>query len=246
MNYLVCISKTPETTAKISFSDDGKEFNTNGVQFIMNPYDEWYALVRALELKEKNGGKVVAINVGPASNDIVIRKALAIGADEAVRVDGEPTSAGYVAHQIAEYVKANRFDIIFTGKETIDYSGALVGGMISEHLSCPFLSHASHMDCEGSTATVTNDIEGGVEIVKCPMPFVVSASKGMAEQRIPNMRGIMMAKRKPLNVIPATPYQEESKVVSYELPSSKSGVKYVEAENMDELVRLLNEEAKVI
>lgn len=246
MNILVCISKTPETTAKISFSADGTAFNQDGVQFIMNPYDEWYALVRALELKEAVGGKVVAINVGPAANDIVIRKALAIGADEAVRVDSEAGSAAFVAAQVAAYAKDNAFDMIFTGKESIDYNGSLVGSMIAEHLDMPFVSYVSHMDVEGSEATVTCDIEGGAEKLKLSTPFVLSASKGLAEQRIPNMRGIMMAKKKPLNVIPAIEVDETVAVASYSLPQEKSGVKLIDPENMDELVRLLHEEAKVI
>jgi len=246
MNILVCISKTPDTTAKISFKENNTQFDTDGLQYIMNPYDEWYALVRAVELKEAEGGKVVAINVGPSSNDIIIRKALAIGADEAIRVDAEANSAHFVAQQIAAYAKENSFDIIFTGKETIDYNGSLVGGMIAELMDRPYFSYASKMEVEGNTATITCDIEGGVEILKSETPFVVSASKGMAEQRIPNMRGIMMAKRKPLNVIPAIAVDEKSQVSSYMTPEEKSGVKLLDPENMDELVRLLHEEAKVI
>ncbi len=246
MNLLVCISKTPETTAKISFNNDGKDLNTDGIQYIMNPYDEWYALVRALELKEAVGGKVVAINVGPSSNDIVIRKALAIGADEAVRIDVEAHSAQAVAKEIADYAKANAFDIIFTGKEAIDYNGSLVGSMIAEHLSLPFISYASKMEFADGKATVTADIEGGIEMMSVAPPFVLSAAKGLAEQRIPNMRGIMMAKKKPLNVVESAGSESGAKILEYRLPSEKSGVKLIDAENMDELVRLLHEEAKVI
>lgn len=247
MNLLVCISKTPETTAKIAFKDDGRQFDEEGVQYIMNPYDEWYALVRAIELKESLGaGKVVAINVGPASNDIVIRKALAIGADEAVRVNGEAVSAVFVANQIAKYAKEINADIVFLGKETIDYNGSLVGSMVSELLDLPYLSYANKMEVNGSEATVTCDIEGGVEVVKLNTPFVISASKGLAEQRIPNMRGIMMAKRKPLNVIEPVSIDEKEHIAKYNIPESKSGVKLVDPENMDELVRLLHEEAKAI
>jgi len=247
MNLLVCISKTPETTAKIAFKENNTQFETDGVQYIMNPYDEWYALVRAIELKESLGaGKVIAINVGPSLNDIVIRKALAIGADEAVRVDADATSASFVAKQVASYAKDNNIDIVFLGKETIDYNGSLVGGMISEILDVPYLSYASHMDIVNNEATVTCDIEGGVEVVKTSTPFVVSAAKGLAEQRIPNMRGIMMAKRKPLNVIPAIDSTDKESISSYTIPEGKTGVKLVDPENMDELVRLLHEEAKAI
>ena len=246
MKLLVCISKTPDTTSKISFTDGDTAFNAEGIQFIMNPYDEWYALVRALELKEANGGTVTVINVGPAENDVVIRKALAIGADDAVRVDSAGGSALNVAKQIAGYAKDQAFDIILTGKETIDYSGAEVGGMVAELLSMPFISFASHLDHDGSTAKVSRDIEGGVEVVEVTGPFVVSASKGMAEQRIPNMRGIMMAKRKPLNVAAAVEASDLVKATKFTLPAAKSGVKMLEADQMDELVRLLHEEAKVI
>lgn len=246
MNILVCISKTPETTAKISFKDNNTKFDSDGVSYILNPYDEWYALVRAVELQEKHGGNVTVINVGPASNDIIIRKALAIGAEKAVRINCEPTSAQEVAFQIAEYAKDKSFDIIFTGKETIDYNGSEVGAMIAEMLDLPFVSYANNLELDGSSAQVNREIEGGVEGVKVSIPLVISAAKGMAEQRIPNMRGIMMAKRKPLEVIEPADFQETVTVVSYTLPEKKDGVVMIDPDNMDELVRLLHEEAKVI
>jgi len=246
MKLLVCISKTPDTTSKISFKDGDTAFNTDGIQFIMNPYDEWYALVRALELKEANGGTVTVINVGPAENDVIIRKALAIGADDAVRVDAAGNSALSVAKEIAAYAKDQSFDIIFTGKETIDYSGAEVGGMVAELCEMPFISFASNLEHDGTKAKISRDIEGGVEVVEVTGPFVVSASKGMAEQRIPNMRGIMMAKRKPLNVVAATSEGDAVKATKYTVPEAKGGVKMIEPDQMDELVRLLHEEAKVI
>jgi electron transfer flavoprotein beta subunit len=224
MNLLVCIGKTPETTSKISFTDNNTAFSTDGVQYIMNPYDEWYALVRALELKEAAGGTVTVINVGPAANDVIIRKALAIGADEAVRIDAEPDSALFVAKQIAKYAQDKSYDLILTGKETIDYSGALVGPMIAELLGLPFMSHASHMDIADGKATVTCDIEGGVEVISSSLPIVVSASKGLAEQRIPNMKGIMMAKRKPLNVEAAQAIDDRVKIKSYKLPDEEAKV----------------------
>lgn len=246
MNLLVCISKTPETTSKIAFIDNNTTFSTDGVQHIMNPYDEWYALVKALEVKEATGGKVTVINVGPAANDVIIRKALAIGADEAVRINTDPKSALFVAQEIAAYAKDKSFDIVLTGKETIDYSGALVGGMLAELMGTPFMSHASHLDVADGKATATCDIEGGVEIISSTLPIVVSASKGLAEQRIPNMKGIMMAKRKPLNVVEPQAGSDNVEVKEFNLPADKTGVKMVDAENMDELVRLLHEEAKAI
>lgn len=246
MKILVCISQTPDTTAKISFNAEGTEFNSTGVQFIMNPYDEWYALVRACELRESLGGLVVALNVGPASNETTIRKALAIGADEAVRIDADPKSAAFVAKQIAEYAKSESFDLIFFGKETIDYNGSEVGAMVAEHLDLPYISYASKLDLNGNTATVERDIEGGVEVLEVQLPLALSAAKGMAEQRIPNMRGIMMARTKPLKVVPPAAMGEPVKTVKFTLPPAKSGVKLVDPENIDELVRLLHEEAKII
>lgn len=246
MNLLVCVSKTPDTTAKIDFKNDNTAFEEAGVSFIMNPYDEWYALVRALELKEANGGSVTILNVGPAANDPVIRKGLAIGADKAVRIDGEPTSSLYVAKQIAHHAQQNSYDIIFFGKETIDYNGSEVGAMVAELLDQPYVSFATHLDIADKTATVVRDIEGGEEHLELETPFVISAAKGMAEQRIANMRGIMMAKSKPLQVEAAIAVEEVAKIVRYEKPAPKKGVKLIDADNMEELVRLLHEEAKVI
>lgn len=246
MKFLVCISQTPDTTSKISFNSEGTEFNPAGVQFIMNPYDEWYALVRACELREALGGTVVALNVGPAANETTIRKALAIGADEAVRIDAEPKGAGFVAKQIAEYARGEQFDIIFFGKETIDHNGSEVGALVAEHLDLPYVSYASKLDLNGTVATLERDIEGGVEELEVDLPFVLSAAKGMAEQRIPNMRGIMTARSKPLKEIPAVPFEDAAKAVQFSLPPAKAGVKLVQPDQMDELVRLLHEEVKVI
>jgi electron transfer flavoprotein beta subunit len=246
MKLLVCISQTPDTTAKISFNADGTDFNPAGVQFIMNPYDEWYALVRACELREALDGTVVALNVGPVANETTIRKALAIGADEAVRINAEPKGAAYTAKQIAAYAAAENFDIIFFGKETIDHNGSEVGAMVAEMLDLPYVSYASKLDLNGNTATLERDIEGGVEVLEVELPFVLSAAKGMAEQRIPNMRGIMTARSKPLKTVEPVAFEDAAKVVKFTLPPAKAGVKLVDPENMDELVRLLHEEAKVI
>ncbi|MFT4761204.1 MAG: electron transfer flavoprotein beta subunit [Paraglaciecola sp.] len=247
MKFLVCITKTPETTSKIGFTNGGTEFDTNGIKYIMNPYDEWYALVRAIELKEANAGSTVTVlNVGDASNDAVIRKALAIGADNAVRINADPKSSLYIAKQIAEHAKSEGYDAIFCGKESIDYNGSEVGAMIAEFLDMPFISFASSMDLAGNTATLSRDIEGGEEVLEVDTPFVLSAAKGLAEQRIPNMRGIMMAKRKPLSVVEPVEFADYAVPIHFELPPAKTGVKLVAADDMDELVRLLHEEAKVI
>ncbi len=246
MKFLVCISKSPDTTSKIAFTEGNTQFDENGVQYIVNPYDEWYALVRALELKEANGGAVTIITVGTATDDAVIRKALAIGADEAVRINAEPKDAYYTSMQIAEYAKSNNFDIVLTGKETINYNGSQVGGMIAEAMGTPFVSLASKLDLNGNIATLETEIIGGVEVLEVNTPFVVSCAKGMAEQRIPNMRGIMAARTKPLNVVEPASIEPLTSFENYELPPAKSACKMIDPENMDELVNLLHNEAKVI
>jgi electron transfer flavoprotein beta subunit len=246
MKILVAISQTPETTARIAFKNNGTTFETNGVNFIMNPYDEWYALVRALELKEEKGGTVTVIHCGLAINEVIIRKALAIGADDAVRVNMEPLSAYSIAFQIGAHAKDQNYDIIFTGKETIDYNESLVGSMVAEILDLPFISHASKLIYNNNIPIVTRDIEGGTEDIEVSGPFVVSASKGLAEQRIPNMRGIMSAKTKPLQVVNPVEESSPADYIHFQVPATKSSVKMIDPNNMDELVRLLHEEAKVI
>ena len=247
MKILVCISKTPDTTTKISFKDNNTVFDTSNVQYIINPYDEWYALVRAIELKEQNGGSVTTITVGSVADEAVaIRKALAIGADDAVRINAEPEDAYYTAYQIAEYARENAYDIVLTGKETIDYNGSQVGGMISELLGVPFVSYASKLDKDGDSLIIERDIEGGKETVNTTMPVVISAAKGLAEQRIPNMRGIMQARMKPLKVVEPKECESFTTIKSFEIPLEKSACKMVDAENVSELVSLLKNEAKVI
>lgn len=246
MKLLVCISKTPDTTSKIAFTPDGKQYISEGVSYIMNPYDEWYALVRAIELKEKNGGTVTALCVGDSSSDIILRKALAIGADDAIRVDASPISSYFVAKQIAEQAKDANYDIIFLGKETIDYNGAEVGAMVGELLDLPYFSFVNHLEIEGEEKIVNREIEGGEEKSATSGACVISAAKGLAEQRIPNMQGIMMSKRKPLEVKTAVSCEELVTLSTHQLPPAKKGVTLVAADNIDELVRLLHEEAKAI
>ena len=246
MKILVCISKAPDTTSKIAFTENNTKFDENGVQYIVNPYDEWYALVRALEIKETIGGNVTIITVGNTADEAIIRKALAIGADDAVRIDAEPNDAYFTASQIAKYAKENSFDIVLTGKETINYNGSQVGGMIAEELDLPFISLATKLDLNGTTATLEREIVCGVQVVEVSTPFVASCAKGMAEQRIPNMRGIMAARTKPLTVIPVSSNEEFTSYTSYTMPDAKSACKMINPENMDELVALLHNEAKVI
>ena len=246
MKILVCISKSPDTTSKIAFSDGNTKFDENGVQYIVNPYDEWYALVRALELKEAHGGNVTIVNVGNVSDEAIIRKALAIGADDAVRINADPKDAFFTAFQIAEYARANAFDLILTGKETINYNGSQIGGMIAETLDLPFISLATKLDIAGSTLKLEKEINGGIQVIELNSPAVVSCAKGMAEQRIPNMRGIMAARTKPLQIVEALPCEDYTTYTYYILPEAKKSCTMIDPSNMDELVNLLHREAKVI
>lgn len=247
MKILVCISKTPDTTAKIAFTDNNTKFDANGVQWIINPYDEWYSLVRAIELKEADPSTVIhLVTVAPADADPIIRKALALGGDEAIRVNADSHDSYYIASQIAEVAKQGGYDLVFTGKETIDYNGSSIGGMLSELLDLPYISLATKFEISGSKATVTREIEGGEEVAEADLPLVVSCQKGMAEQRIPNMKGIMGARTKPLKVQEPVAVDTLTAIAGFELPPAKAGVKLVDPENVEELVRLLHEEAKAI
>jgi len=247
MKILVCISKTPDTTAKIAFTDNNTKFDVNGVQWIINPYDEWYSLVRAIELKEADASTVIhLVTVGSADAEPIIRKALALGGDEAIRVNADSHDSFYIAAQIAEIARQGGYDLVLTGKETIDYNGSSIGGMVAELLDLPYISLATKFELAGTTATVTREIEGGEEVNEAPLPLVVSATKGMAEARIPNMRGIMAARTKPLKVLEPVAVDTLTSVSSFGLPPAKAGVKLVDAENVEELVRLLHEEAKSI
>ncbi len=246
MKILVCISKTPDTTAKINFTDNNTKFAEAGVQFILNPYDEWYALVRAIELKEADPSvQLHLINVGAADNDPIIRKALALGGDEAIRVNAASQDSFFIAFQIAEVAKQNNYDIIFTGKETIDYNGSSIGGMVAELLDMPYISLATKFTLNGTLCTINREIEGGEEVNEVQLPVVVSCQKGVAEQRIPNMKGIMGARTKPLKVLEPVAAESLTSIVFFELPPAKAGVKLVPADQPEELVRLLHEEAKV-
>ncbi|MEN9858047.1 MAG: hypothetical protein RIT50_169 [Bacteroidota bacterium] len=247
MKILVCISKTPDTTAKIAFTDNNTKFDTNGVQWIVNPWDEWFALVRAIELKEADPSITLhLITVGESDADPIIRKALALGGDEAIRINASPVESQFVAHQIAAIAKEGNYDLVVTGKETIDHNGSTVGGLIAGETELPYISLATKLDRQGNTLTITREIEGGQEVCEVEIPVVVSAQKGMAEARIPNMRGIMAARTKPLKVVEPIATSEYTQVIQFELPAPKSGVKLIAPDQVEELVRLLHEEAKVI
>jgi electron transfer flavoprotein beta subunit len=247
MKILVCISKTPDTTAKVAFTNNNTKFDGNGVQWIINPYDEWYALVRAIELKEADATTIIhLVSVGGADVEPIIRKALALGGDEAIRVNAESNDSYFIASQIAEVAKQGSYDLVFTGKETIDYNGSSIGGMVAELLDKPYISLAAKFELTGSKVIVNREIEGGEEVCEAELPLVISCQKGMAEARIPNMRGIMAARTKPLKVVEPITADTLTSVVNFELPAAKAGVKLVPADNVEELIRLLHEEAKAI
>jgi electron transfer flavoprotein beta subunit len=245
MNVLVCISNVPDTTTKITFTDNNTQFNTNGVQFILNPYDE-IALARAIELTDGGNGSVTVINIGEANTEPAIRKALAIGATDAVRVNAKPHEAWFVAYQIAQYIKANPFDLILTGRESIDYNGSKVAGMLGELLDMPSVSIIKKLEVNGNEATVEREIEGGKETLTIPLPFVAGTAEGVAEPKIPNMRGIMSARTKPLNVIEPIEVKTFSEIIGYETPAPRGQVKLVPAIDPAKLVELLHAEARII
>lgn len=247
MKILVCISKTPDTTAKIAFAENNTKFAEAGVQWIINPYDEWYALVRALELKEADPSTAVhLVSVGGADAEPIIRKALALGGDEAIRINTEALESYSVAAQIAAVAQEGGYDLVLAGKETIDYNGGSVGGMLAEFLDAPYVTLATGLQVSGDKATIKREIEGGEETIEATLPAVVACQKGMAEARIPNMRGIMAARTKPLKVVEPKAVEALTQFTSFGLPPAKAGVKLVSPDNVDELVRLLHEEARVL
>ena len=245
MNILVCISQAPDTTSRIAFKDGDTRFDEAGVTFIVNPYDEWYALVRGLELKEQLGGTVTCLMVGPVAVEPSIRKALAIGADEAVRIDLDPTDALQTATAIADHARGKGYDLVLCGKETIDHNGGAVPGMVAELLDLPYVPLATKLDRAGDAWVLERDAAGGTETVEVSGALVAGAAKGMAEQRIPNMRGIMAARTKTL-AVEASSAAPATAVRAFALPPAKGAVKLVPADHPEELIRLLREEAKVI
>ncbi len=246
MKILVCVSNVPDTTTKISFSPDNTQFNTAGVQYIINPYDE-LALTKALELNEAaGGGSVTVIHVGLADAEPNLRKALAVGADDAVRIDVLPVDGYQVAAEIAAYAKDKGFDLILCGRESIDYNSGMVPGMLAEFLDWPEANVITSIAISGNSAKMERDIDGGRESLEMQLPFVASCQKEITEPRIPNMRGIMMARTKPLQVLPSQGSQAPAKVASYALPPAKAGCKFLDVNEVEKLVELLHTEAKVI
>lgn len=245
MKILVCISHVPDTTSRVAFTDNNTRFDVTGVQYIIGPYDE-YALSRAIELKEAHGGTVTVFNVGEAETEPTIRKALAIGADDAIRVNAHPKDAFFVATQIAEIAKAENYDLILMGRESIDYNSGLVHGLVAEMLGLPSVSPVMKLDIEGNKAVMSREIEGGKEYVEAELPLVAGCQEPIAEWKIPNMRGIMSARTKPLKVVDPVQAEATSSVASYELPPPKGACKFIDPSDPAKLLDLLKNEAKVI
>ena len=246
MKILVCISHVPDTTSKINFTDNDTKFDTNGVQYVINPYDE-FTLTRAMWFKEKQGASVTVVNVGGASTEPTLRKALAIGADDAIRVNAEPTDGLMVAKELAEVVKNGGYDLVLAGKESADYNGQMVPGMLASLADFNFVNACVGVEVEGSNVTLIREIDGGEEKVSSTLPMVIAGQKGLVEEkdlRIPNMRGIMMARKKPLAVVEPTGAAASTTTQNFEKPADKGAVKLVD--NVDALIDLLHNEAKAI
>lgn len=245
MKILVCITHVPDTTTKISFTPDGKEFNGAGVTYIIGPYDD-FALARAIELKEAQGGTVTVLNVGQADTEPTIRKALAIGADDAIRVDAAPRDAWQVAQEIAAICREGNYDLVLMGRESIDHNGGQVHGMVGELLGIPSVSPVMRLDVAGGVATLAKEIEGGKEVIEVSLPLVAGCQEPIAEWKIPNMRGIMSARTKPLKVVPATVSAGKVTVNKFDLPPAKGACKMISPDDVTTLVGLLKTEAKVL
>jgi electron transfer flavoprotein beta subunit len=248
MKILVCISHVPDTTSKINFINNDSQFDINGVQFVINPNDE-FGLTRAIWFQEQQGANVTVVNVGGPETEPTLRKALAIGANDAIRVNATPSDGFFVAKQLAEVIKNGGYDIVIAGKESLDYNGGMVPGMVAGLLDFNFLNSCTNLNVEGATVTATREIDGGKETITTNLPVIIGGQKGLVEEkdlRIPNMRGIMTARTKPLTVIEPIDASQNTKAVKFEKPAPKSAVKLVAADNLDELINLLHNEAKVI
>ncbi len=248
MKILVCISHVPDTTSKINFTNSDSEFDTNGVQFVINPNDE-FGLTRAIWFQEQQGATVTVVNVGGPETEPTLRKALAIGANEAIRINTNPTDGLFVAKQLAEVIKNGGYDLIIAGKESLDYNGGMVPGMVAGLLGYNFLNSCVSLTVDGNSATASREIDGGKETVSTSLPLIIGGQKGLVEEkdlRIPNMRGIMTARTKVLTILEPVPASSETKAIKFEKPAPRSAVKLVSADNLDELINLLHNEAKVI
>ena len=248
MKILVCISHVPDTTSKINFVNGDTEFDTNGVQFVINPNDE-YGLTRAIWFQEQQAANVTVVNVGGPETEPTLRKALAIGANEAIRVNATPTDGFFVAKQLAEVVKNGNYDLVICGKESLDYNGGMVPGMLATLTSANFVNSCIGITVDGTSASLIREIDGGKETSTTSLPLIIGGQKGLVEEkdlRIPNMRGIMTARTKALTILEPISADNKTKSVKFEKPAAKTAVKLISPDNLDELINLLHNEAKVI
>ncbi|MBW2962132.1 electron transfer flavoprotein subunit beta/FixA family protein [Mesonia aestuariivivens] len=248
MKILVCISHVPDTTSKINFTEGDTKFDTNGVQFVINPNDE-FGLTRAMWFKEKQGASVDVVNVGEADTEPTLRKALAIGADNAIRVNTPAKDGFQVAKELAKVAQDGGYDLIIAGRESIDYNGGMVPGMLAKLMKANFVNTCVSLEVEGDKATAIREIDGGKETLTTELPLVIGGQKGLVEEsdlKIPNMRGIMMARKKPLNVVEPLGADEKTSANKFEKPAPKGEVKLIDKDNLDELINLLHNEAKAI
>ena len=248
MKILVCISHVPDTTSKINFIEQNSKFDSNSVQFVINPNDE-FGLTRAMWFKERQGATVDVVSVGMSETEPTLRKALAIGADAALRVNTAATDGFAVAFELSKIAMDGGYDLVIAGRESIDYNGGMVPGMIAAHMQASFVNNCISLDVEGDQAIAVREIDGGKETLSTPLPLVIGAQKGLVEEsdlKIPNMRGIMMARKKSLQVIEPIGSDEKTVCVNFEKPRPKSSVKMISADNIDELINLLHNEAKVL
>jgi electron transfer flavoprotein beta subunit len=245
MKILVCITHVPDTTSKIQFTANNTKLDTAGVQFIIGPYDD-YALARAVELRDQTGGSLTALNVGESDTEPTLRKALAIGADDAIRVNSTPKDSFFVAQQIAHYAKEGGYDLILMGRESIDFNGGMVHGMVGELLGIPSFSPVMKLDLDGTTIKMAREIEGGKEMIEAQLPLIAGCQEPIAEWKIPNMRGIMSARTKPLKVVEPVSQDTQAEASAFQLPPAKGAVKLIDKDQVAELVKLLKNEAKVL
>ena len=248
MKILVCISSVPDTTSKINFTHDNCKFDPTGVQFIINPNDE-FCLTKAILLKEKLGATITLINVGTAETEPILRKAYAIGADDIIRIDATPTDALMVATEIAKVAKEGAYDLIICGKESLDYNGGMVGGYLAALLDLPFINKCIGLEIEGNSVTAAREVEGGKELLSASLPLVIAGQKGLTQEkdlRIPNMRNLMAARTKAIDVRAAEAASKGTTIVGFEKMPAKQPVKMIAADDLDTLINLLENEAKVI
>ena len=248
MKILVCISSVPDTTSKINFIENNTKFDENGIQFVINPYDE-FGLTKAVMIKEQNQASITALTVGAPSVEPILRKALAIGADKAIRINLTPQDSYSTAREIAHHIKSESYDLIIAGKESSDYNGGAVPGIISDMLDIPFINACNGLSFTNEKVELTREIDGGIEKLESSIPFIIGGQKGLVEEselKIPNMRGIMTARTKPLEVLEPTENTSLTQSISFEKPPVKGNCKMIDENNVTELINELHNVVKVI